>query len=92
MSNFIITGFSDEIDSNIKIQFQELNRLGIEYYEPRFINDKNIADLDVKETEELLKLMNEHGIKASSIGSPIIVTIAFLLESVLPYFKPILFV
>ena len=71
MSNFIITGFSDEIDSNIKIQFQELNKLGIEYYEPRFINDKNIADLDVKETEELLELMNEHGIKASSIGSPI---------------------
>ncbi len=71
MSNFIITGFSDEIDSNIKVQFQELNRIGIEFYEPRFINDKNIADLDVKETEELLSLMNEHGIKASSIGSPI---------------------
>lgn len=71
MSNFVITGFSDEIDSNVKVQFEELNRIGIEFYEPRFINDKNIADLDVKETEELLELMKKHGIKASSIGSPI---------------------
>ncbi len=71
MNNFTISGFSDEIDSNVLVQFKEITRLGINYYEPRFINDKNIADLNVDETNELLKNMEEFGVKASSIGSPV---------------------
>lgn len=71
MSNFVISGFSDEIDSNIIVQFKEIKRLGIDYFEPRFINDKNIGDLNVAETDELLNRMKEFGVKASSIGSPI---------------------
>ncbi len=71
MSHFVISGFSDEIDSNIRVQFDEIKKMGIDFFEARGINDKNIADLDDEEISELLSLMNEFGVKASSIGSPI---------------------
>ena len=71
MSNFIISGFADEIDKNVKIQFDHLNKLGMSYYEPRFIEDKNISELNEDEAKFLKSQMDEYGIKASSIGSPI---------------------
>ena len=42
--SFTISGFSDEIDSNVVKQFEHLNKLGISYFEPRGIDGKNIAD------------------------------------------------
>ena len=66
-----ISGFSDEIASDILTQFKVLNRLGISFFEPRGINGKNISLLNDDDVNELKEEMNEHGIKASSIGSPI---------------------
>lgn len=71
MSKFVISGFSDEIDSSVDIQFDGLNRLGIKYFEPRNINGKNIADITLEEAEKLKEKMDENGIEVSSIGSPI---------------------
>lgn len=69
--NFKISGFSDEINENIDIQFSTLNKLGIEYFEPRGINGKNVSELSYEEKTELLEKMREYNIKASSIGSPV---------------------
>lgn len=66
-----ISGFSDEIDANIKIQFEALDKLGMKYFEPRGINGKNISTLTEEEANELLAEMKKYGIKASSIGSPV---------------------
>ncbi|MBQ7986318.1 MAG: sugar phosphate isomerase/epimerase [Clostridia bacterium] len=66
-----LSGFSDEIDASIKIQFEAFGRLGISYFEPRGIDGKNISTLTEDEAKELLSKMNEYGIKASSIGSPV---------------------
>lgn len=66
-----ISGFSDEISSDIVTQFTVLNKLGINYFEPRGINGKNISELNSEELENLKAKMNEFNIKASSIGSPI---------------------
>ncbi len=71
MSKFILSGFSDEIDQNIKVQFTALKKLGMSYFEPRGVNGTNIAALTDEQLEELKKDMAEFGIKASSIGSPI---------------------
>lgn len=71
MSSFTVSGFSDEINSDIIEQFTHLNTIGINYFEPRGINGKNISELDEQETEELKGNMEKYGIKASSIGSPI---------------------
>lgn len=66
-----ISGFSDEIDANIDIQFEVLNKLGIKYFEPRFINEKNISELCDSEVCSLKDKMEKAGISVSSIGSPI---------------------
>lgn len=66
-----ISGFSDEITEITKEQFEELNKLGITYYEPRGIDGENISKLTETQMYELKVLMEQYGIKASSIGSPI---------------------
>ena len=71
MREFMISGFSDEIDANVDVQFSVLNKLGIKYFEPRGINGKSIAALTDDEVAELKAKMDECGIKASSIGSPV---------------------
>ena len=71
MSKFILSGFSDEIDFDIVKQFEGLKKLGISYFEPRNISGKNISKLTDEEVDNLKKLMEEYGIKVSSIGSPI---------------------
>lgn len=71
MKKFIISGFSDEISSNTTEQFTHLNRLGIEWFEPRGIDGKNISELTLEEAKALKKKMDDFNIRASSLGSPI---------------------
>ncbi len=66
-----ISGFSDEIAADVITQFEVLNKLGIDYFEPRGINGTNITNLTDAEVDELKKMMDQYGIKASSIGSPV---------------------
>lgn len=66
-----ISGFSDEIAADIKTQFEVLNKLGVEYFEPRGVDGKNISSLNDDEVMSLKNVMNEFCIKVSSIGSPI---------------------
>ena len=68
---FTLSGFSDEIDEMIPVQFAHLKELGIRYFEPRGINGKNISKLDDEEITELKAEMDRYGIQVSSIGSPI---------------------
>ena len=55
MNYTLISGFSDEISPSIKEQFEELNKLGINYFEPRGIDGKNISKL----TEEEMYALKE---------------------------------
>lgn len=72
MSNqFIITGFSDELSHNIVEQFEGITRLGVSFYEPRLIGEKNVIKLSDEEINDLKELMAKYGIEATSIGSPI---------------------
>ena len=71
MHKFIISGFADEIDKYIKVQFEALNDMGITYFEVRGVNGRNIAKLTDEQLEELKADMKQYGIKVSSIGSPI---------------------
>ncbi len=66
-----LSGFSDEIASDVDIQFRVLNKLGIRYFEPRGIGEKNISELNHDEVIALKRKMDACGIQASSIGSPI---------------------
>lgn len=66
-----ISGFSDEISGDTVTQFEVLNKLGIEYFEPRGVDGKNISELNDDEVLELKSKMDKYGIKVSSIGSPL---------------------
>lgn len=66
-----ISGFSDEISESADMQFEVLNKLNIDYFEPRGIDGKNISVLSDSEISLLKEKMQQAGIKASSIGSPI---------------------
>lgn len=70
-NNFIISGFSDEISPVVTEQFEHLNKLGIEYFEPRGIDEKNISEMNDEDVKVLKEKMKKYGIKVSSIGSPI---------------------
>ena len=66
-----ISGFSDEIASEITVQFEVLNKLGIKYFESRGVDGKNISELNDDEVAVLKEKMDAYGIRVSSIGSPI---------------------
>lgn len=85
MEHFIISGFSDEIDENIQVQFETIKSLGIHYFEVRGVNGKNIADLTDDELEELLAEMKKYDVKVSSVGSPI--GKIFITEDFEPHFE-----
>ena len=70
-ANYMISGFSDEISSDIDVQFTALNKMGIKFFEPRGVNGKNISSLTDEELTALKGKMGQYRIKASSIGSPI---------------------
>ncbi len=66
-----ISGFADEIDAGVEKQFAVLNKLGMEYFEVRGVNGKNISLLTDEEVEVLQEKMEQYNILVSSIGSPI---------------------
>ncbi len=71
MNKFIVSGFADEISRDLDIQISVLNKLGIGYVEPRFIDAKNVSDYTTEEMKYVKRRLDRGGIKVSSIGSPI---------------------
>ena len=71
MSRFTITGFSDEIAESFAEQLAAVRRLGMEYIEPRGLDGINISSLTVEQAKEYKKMMDDAGVKVSSLGSPI---------------------
>lgn len=71
MSNFILSGFADEIDMDLKVQMDSLEKLNISYIEIRGVNGKCIVDYSLSEVKSIKKQLDERNFKISSIGSPI---------------------
>jgi 3-dehydroshikimate dehydratase len=66
-----LSAFADEVTEDFRGQVEYLSREGIGCIEPRFINRKNIMDLNRGELKEARRLIEDHGLKVSAIGSPI---------------------
>jgi len=72
MNPFIISGFSDEICDDFRSQLEAVKELGLTHICLRSANGKNICDHSPEEVRtQLLPLLEEYGIKVSSIGSPL---------------------
>lgn len=66
-----LSGFADEIDPDLEIQCQVLDGLGIRFIEFRSAWDVNVLDLTDEQVERAAAILAAHGIRVSSIGSPI---------------------
>ena len=71
MSEFILSGFGDEIAPEIEIQAAVLKKLGIHYLEMRGVNRKNVSDYTPEEMKKISRQLEESDIRVSSIGSPL---------------------
>lgn len=71
MAKIILSAFADEHSDALVDQLAALNSYGIEYLEPRFVDGKSIADLTPDEVAAMKAALDRHGVRISSIGSPI---------------------
>lgn len=66
-----LTGFADEISSDLEEQLNTLESEGISHLELRGVWGKNVLQLSEEETAQVKKRLDERGFRVSSIGSPI---------------------
>jgi sugar phosphate isomerase/epimerase len=66
-----LSGFSDEIDKDFATQCEVVTGLGLKYIEIRSAWGTNILDLDADQLADVQRILAEHGLQVSSIGSPI---------------------
>jgi 3-dehydroshikimate dehydratase len=66
-----LSAFADEVTDDFLEQVKYLAGERVGYIEPRFINKKNIMDLTKDDLNEARKMIQDHGLKVSAIGSPI---------------------
>ena len=70
--DIFISGFSDEISSNLDEQIKTIKKYNMNYLCLRNINGKNISDYSLKEfKKEIFPKLEKNNIKVSSLGSPI---------------------
>lgn len=63
MARFILSGFADEIDSDLKVQVRELKRLNIDRIEIRGVYGKSIIDYTEKEAREFKNCWMTRGLR-----------------------------
>ena len=66
-----LSAFADEVTDDFLAQVKYLAKENVDYIEPRFINQKNIMNLTKDELNTAKKMIKDHGLKVSAIGSPI---------------------
>lgn len=66
-----LSGFSDEISPDLQEQAALLDELGLSHLELRSAWDTNVLDLDADQLARAEKILDAHGLRVSSIGSPI---------------------
>lgn len=70
-STFTLTGFADEIDSDLDTQLDVLESEGIGYLDLRSVWETNVLDLTEDQTDEILRALDNREIGVSAIGSHI---------------------
>lgn len=71
MSSFIISAFSDEIDTNLDVQMKVLTEHDIKHIEMRGVDGKNVSELSVDEAKVIKKRLDDKGFAISALGSPV---------------------
>lgn len=66
-----LSGFADEISPDLGAQCRVLNELGISQVEFRSAWETNVLDLDDDQLRQVADTLSAHGLRTSSVGSPI---------------------
>lgn len=68
---FVISGFADEIGSDLEEQLDVLESLGIGHLDLRGVEETNVLDFSDEQVERIRAALDERDIGVTSIGSPI---------------------
>ena len=66
-----LSGFSDEISPDLQEQCALVRKLGMGFVELRSAWGTNVLDLDADQLARAKEILDAHGLRVSSIGSPI---------------------
>ncbi|AHG01820.1 hypothetical protein HALLA_00585 (plasmid) [Halostagnicola larsenii XH-48] len=69
--NFVISGFADEIGSDLEEQLDVLENLGIDHLDLRIVEETNVLDFSDEQIERITTALEDREIDVTSIGSPI---------------------
>lgn len=68
---FTISAFADEIDMDLTVQMDVLDKYHIRYIEMRGVNGKNLSDCTLEEARDIKRQLDARGFRLSAVGSPI---------------------
>ncbi len=68
---YLITGFADEIDQDLTIQIENLQKLGMRYVEMRGVDGNNLIYHTDEKVKEIKERLDAAGIALSALGSPL---------------------
>ncbi len=73
---FEISGFGDEIADDLSTQLAVMSALGVDALEPRRVRlpggqTQNIVDMSDAELAVMRRMLDDHGLRCSQIGSPV---------------------
>ncbi len=69
MAEFIFSAFADEAGGGLLHQIEALKANGITHIEPRGLDEGNISTFTAEQAKAVKKILDEHGIGVSSVGS-----------------------
>lgn len=70
MSSFQLSSFADEADASLKGQIEAMERHGVFLLEMRGVDGKNVSELTDQEAGDARKMLEDHGMTLSAMGSP----------------------
>ena len=69
MAKFILSAFADEAGGGLLSQIEALKSNGLTHIEPRGLDEGNISAYTAEQARAVKKILDEHGVGVSSIGS-----------------------
>lgn len=69
--HFTVSGFADEIGSDLDEQLDVLTELGIDHLDLRGVKGTNVLDFSEEQTRRIQRELDERDVGVTSIGSPI---------------------
>ena len=68
---FCLSGFADEISTDLNVQVSTLERLGVKGLDLRSVGGVNVLDLTITELQKVHDACAERGLHVQAIGSPV---------------------